>query len=234
MEFFSHTYTSAIGEVRTISLPDGSIVYLNTQTRLKWIGTKDDRRVLLLDGEALFEVVHDPNRPFRIVLDNSEIRVLGTRFDVYRKTGGNVVVTVLSGAVAVDGFGDGSAEPSWHTQLTANQQIEYTPTGLVADVHSIVAPKAVEWREGVLEAEEEPLPNVVRELRRYTNKQILIEDPRLNAQIVGGAFTILDVSAALRKLEKSAPVAVTPTDSAYILTYRAETPSSRSDRGEHP
>src|SRR2546429_8869198 len=95
-EFLTHSYATATGEVRHITLPDGSIVYLNTQTRLRWTGTQHDRRVSLESGEAFFDVVPDPLRPFRIALARSEIRVLGTRFDVYRKSSGKVLVTVLN------------------------------------------------------------------------------------------------------------------------------------------
>jgi transmembrane sensor len=83
-QLMSQTYATRTGETRTITFEDGSVAYLNTRTRLKWIGTLSDRRVALLEGEALFDVVHDPERPFHVVLDNSEIRVLGTRFNVYR------------------------------------------------------------------------------------------------------------------------------------------------------
>src|SRR5207248_10136676 len=102
-EFLTHSYATATGEVRHITLPDGSIVYLNTQTRLRWTGTEHDRRESLESGEAAFDVAPDPLRPFRIALARSEIRVLGTRFGVYSKSTAMVMVTVLSGAVAVEG-----------------------------------------------------------------------------------------------------------------------------------
>ncbi|TLY81112.1 MAG: DUF4880 domain-containing protein [Gammaproteobacteria bacterium] len=144
-EFLTHSYATATGEVRHITLPDGSIVYLNTQTRLRWIGTQHDRRVRLESGEAFFDVVPDPLRPFRIALERSEIRVLGTRFDVYRKSSGKVLVTVLGGAVAVAGGPRADARPGWQLQLQANDQIEYTPTGMLPQVRATVARNAVEW-----------------------------------------------------------------------------------------
>jgi len=58
----------------TVKFGDGSVAYLNTAYHLRWLGSGDDRRVELISGEALFDVVHDENRPFTVILDGSEIR----------------------------------------------------------------------------------------------------------------------------------------------------------------
>ena len=69
--------------------------------------------------------------PFRVVLDNSEIQVLGTRFNVYRKKDGEVTVTVLEGKVAVKELGQAATRPAWERELDANQRIVYRPLGLM-------------------------------------------------------------------------------------------------------
>ena len=104
---FGTAHSTGTGETSTVKFSEGSVAYLNTRTHLRWLGAGDDRRVELISGEALFDVVHDESRPFSVVLDGSEIRVLGTRFNVYRKDTGDVVVTVLEGTVEVRGFGQG-------------------------------------------------------------------------------------------------------------------------------
>src|SRR5262249_39834649 len=75
-------YVTGTGQNRTVTFQEGSVAYLNTRTELRWIGDANDRRVELIEGEALFDVVHDEAHPFRVTMDNSEIRVLGTRFNV--------------------------------------------------------------------------------------------------------------------------------------------------------
>ena len=80
--YLPRTYQTGVGQTASVVLPDGSMAYLNTDTRLRWVGSPGNRRVRLLRGEAFFEVVHEPTRPFRILLAHSEVRVLGTRFDV--------------------------------------------------------------------------------------------------------------------------------------------------------
>jgi transmembrane sensor len=227
--YLPETYRTATGQSRAVVLPDGSLADLNTRTELEWIGSPSDRRVRLLRGEALFEVVHEPLRPFRIVLAHSEVQVLGTRFDVYQKTDGNVVVTVVSGTVSVEGLINGSnARPCWTRRLTADEQIEYSPVGLVNDVHATVAPDAIRWREGMVETRGEPLSKFVSDLSRYTAERIVIVDPRAASVQIGGAFSVRDVDATLERIAEIAPVTVTREHGEVILGYRA--PSGAAGR----
>ena len=226
--YVAQTYRTATGQVRNVVLPDGSIVGLNTQTVLEWVGSPSDRRVRLIRGEAYFQVVHDPSRPFRILLAHSQVQVLGTRFDVYQMANGDVRVSVMSGTVAVEALDDGQGVPSWSRRLTSGQQIEYSPVGLVADVHSIVALKVIRWREGMLETQGEPLKDFVSDLSRYTTERIVIADPRAATQQVGGAFSVRDINATLDRLSRIAPVSVTHDEDEVVLGYR---PVRRRGRG---
>jgi transmembrane sensor len=224
-EYFTQTYTTERGESRTVVLKDGSVLHLNTQSRVRWIGTGKDRRVALELGEVLFEVAHDATRPFRVTVGSSEIRDLATEFDVYRKSNGSVVVTVLSGQVAIKDLGIGDNPPAWsERQLKSNEQIEFTPASLIADVHAVDATKTVRWREGLLETEGQSFVTVVSELNRYTNKQILIADPRVDAAHIklGGALGIHDIPAALYLIQETAPVVITDNGDSYVLSFKAE------------
>jgi transmembrane sensor len=219
--YVAQTYHTATGEIRNVVLPDGSVVGLDTQTELEWVGSPSDRRVRLLRGEAYFQVVHDASRPFRILLAHSQVQVLGTRFDVYQMADGDVRVSVMSGTVAVEALDDGQGVPSWSRRLSSGQQIEYSPVGLVADVHSIVAPKVIRWREGMMETQGEPLKDFVSDISRYTTERIVIADPRAATQQVGGAFSVRNVNATLDRLSHIAPVTVTHEQDEVILGYRA-------------
>jgi transmembrane sensor len=223
---FGETHSTRTGETRTVKFNEGSVAYLNTRTQLRWLGTDDNRRVELLSGEALFDVVHDENRPFSVVLDGSEIRVLGTRFNVYRKTTGDVVVTVLEGTVEVRGFGQGAARPEWVRRVKANQQIEYRPIGLVGEPRQTDPLIAVKWRSGVLQLDGVPLTAVLDELTRYTDERILIRDPRLSGKSVSGVFSTRNVKSALQKLQTVVPMEVHESEGLYTLDFR-EPPTER-------
>lgn len=233
-EYVTQTYTTSIGERRKVVLPDGTVAHLNTQSRVRWAGAGKDRRVALEKGEVLFEVAHDSTRPFRVIVGNSEIRDLATEFDVYRKSNGSVVVTVLSGQVAIKELSTGGAQPAWTERLLKpNQQLEYTQASLISDVHTVAAAAAVRWREGLLVTEHQPFTTVVSELNRYTTKPILVADPRLQSAGIelGGTLSIQDVPAALERIQHLERIVVTDTGDSYVLTYKADATSPEEHSG---
>jgi len=230
--WFAKTYVTRTGESRVVTFQEGSVAYLNTRTELRWVGTGEDRRVALVNGEALFDVVHDPAHPFRVILDGSEIRVLGTRFNVYRKPSGETIVTVLEGTVEVRGFGSGeggSGRSEWKRTLHADQQIEYVPLGLVHETHETVALDAVKWRTGLLKFNDVPMPDVLDELTRYTDQRILIRDPRLAEIHMSGALGVRDVRKALKHIQDLAPVEVNENNGMFTLDYRAAAAAGKKD-----
>jgi transmembrane sensor len=233
-EYVTRTYATDTGEERRVVLPDGSVARLNTQSRVRWMGSGKDRRVALEKGEVLFEVAHDSTRPFRVTVGNSEIRDLATEFDVYRKSNGSVVVTVLSGQVAIKELTVGDGKPAWTERLLKpNQQLEYTPASVISDVHTVSAARAVLWRDGLLETEHQPFATVVSELNRYTPKPILMADPRLQSTDIklGGTLGIHDVPAALERIQHLGPIVVTDTGDSYVLTYKDDATSTAEPAG---
>jgi transmembrane sensor len=100
-------YTTDVGERRSLTLADGSTVDLNARSRIRIEFTRGERRVELLDGQALFQVAKDKERPFIVRSGDATVRAVGTQFDVYRKASGTTV-TVLEGRVAVYATLDGS------------------------------------------------------------------------------------------------------------------------------
>ena len=182
-------------------------------------------------GEVLFEVAHDSTRPFRVTVGNSEIRDLATEFDVYRKSNGSVVVTVLSGQVADQGAGQGRRSAGLDGAPAQAQRADRVhPASLIADVHTVSAPKSVRWREGLLETEGQSFASVVTELNRYSNKPILIADPRLEAadyqvwRSTSTSMTCRPRSSDIQQLEP--PIVVTDTGDSYVLTYKADAAAS--------
>ena len=93
-------YATDIGEQRSITLADGSTVDLNARSKLRIEFSKTERRVELLEGQALFQVAKNRHRPFLVRSGDALVRAVGTQFDVYRKDS-STTVTVLEGRVAV-------------------------------------------------------------------------------------------------------------------------------------
>jgi transmembrane sensor len=105
------TYSTAVGEKRSLRLSDGSILTLNSRSTARIEFSNSARAVALLDGEALFRVAKDPSRPFVVRTDGTVVRAVGTQFDIDRKSSATVV-TVLEGRVAVLATATGAGRDS--------------------------------------------------------------------------------------------------------------------------
>ena len=93
-------YTTDVGERRSLTLADGSTVDLNVHSGIRVKFSNSERRVELLDGQALFQVAKDKDRPFIVRSAEATVRAIGTQFDVDRQSSGTTI-TVLEGRVAV-------------------------------------------------------------------------------------------------------------------------------------
>jgi len=220
--FGESAYVTHTGEMKSVTFKDGSVAFLNTKTELRWVGSGDERRVEFLEGEALFEVVHDAKHPFTVVLDNSEIRVLGTRFNVYRKSSGETTVTTIEGAVEVRGYAKGSPTPVWRREIHANQAIGYRPIGLVSELHSTPAQEAVLWRSSIYQFSGQRIEDVLNELGRYTEQPIAISDPVTANTLVTGTFRTNDATDALNMLKTVAPIEWRKKDGGFIVEARSQ------------
>ena len=133
------TYATDIGERRSLTLADGSTVDLNARSKLRIEFSGAERRVELLDGQALFQVAKDKDRPFIVRSGDATVRAVGTQFDVYRK-GGGTTVTVLEGRVAVYSTAHMEPSPSGSAETGSAPPPNTGPAHKPG--HSIVAPLA--------------------------------------------------------------------------------------------
>jgi transmembrane sensor len=214
------SYSTQPGETREVWIADGTLIHLNTRSHIEWMESISERRVMLNQGEVYFSVIEDHVRPFRVSLTHSEIQTSAGHFNVHEKDNGEVVVTVVAGSVLVRGYAPNGSRVTWQRDVLANQTISYRRKGVIDDVHAVDAVDALRWRDGVLEIKNERLPDVLDELRRYTDRRIVIHDWRLKQLRVGGILSTRDVRAALKRLEKLAPIAVTERESELVLKYR--------------
>lgn len=215
------TYKSAIGERRVIALEDGSRVTLNTASVLRVRFTDAERSLHLVSGEALFEVAHNPQRPFVVQAANSHIRAVGTAFSV-RLRSDLAEVTVTEGTVAVV-EGSQTAPPSDPAkQITAG-------SGAVVD-RSTVAKSALTpdvlrqrlaWSEGAIELRGETLAQAAEEFSRYRDKRIIVADPRIAAIRIGGRFSSNEADEFLRSVQAGFPVKIIEgADGTVYLVHR--------------
>lgn len=220
--WLSQSYETATAETKKVQLPDGSEVHLNARTTIRWSGRwpglRRERHAELVAGQALFNVAHDAERPFYVQAGGGRIRVIGTTFDVNRRSN-STVLTVLEGVVEVRDAGE-LTEGRWHRVVHANQRLAYASAGPIDDVQQVNASRAVQWREFWLDLDQEPLAAVVEELSRYTDLQIVLNEGQFKTRRITGKLHVRDIRDALRDLELLAPVAVRQDGGAFVVELR--------------
>jgi transmembrane sensor len=208
------TYATARGEQRALKLQDGSVVYLNTQSRVEVRYSKRARVIRLLEGEAMFNVEHDTTRPFRVMAGHTVIQAVGTRFNVYRSDTG-ATVSVVEGVVQI------SPDESTVTQprVSAGEQARVSLQGEVTKRRVPDLAQLVAWRERRLVFRGNSLQEVATEFNRYNALQIHVEGAAVRGKQITGVFDADDPRSLIQFLERDAALSV--VEDSQDVTIRA-------------
>jgi transmembrane sensor len=211
------TYGTPVGTIAPVALADGSRITLDSNTRIQVALVADQRLVRLDQGAASFDVAKDPMRPLIVEVANKRVTAIGTEFSVRRDLD-EITVLVKEGRVRIEGHRPHAGGQA--TELEAGGEAS-THGGEIAierrDLDEV--DRALSWREGYLEFQETPLPQVVAAFNRYGVQKIEIDDPRLNSIRIGGRFRCTDANAFLNLLQQGFPVVVT-RDGNHVGLYR--------------
>ncbi|MGC6329431.1 FecR family protein [Rhizorhabdus sp. FW153] len=185
-------YSTTTGGMLRVSLEDGSIVNLNTESTLEVRFDGQQRTVFLRAGEALFEVARDRARPFVVMAGETGVRAVGTSFTVRREADKRVAVVVSEGEVEVTQRGiDVPA-----VRLTENMMAQADPEAVVPIETSTIDQGAVArrlfWREGKIGFSDTTLGEASAEFARYSDIRIVIPETQVAEQRVTGLFTATD------------------------------------------
>jgi transmembrane sensor len=226
LKMFGETYTTAIGEQRTVELEDGSMVYLNAQSHVKVDYTRDRRDVFLLDGEAIFKVKHDTARPFRVHVGDAFIQAVGTQFDVHRLTG-QTNVAVIEGKVRISAREDESPasleaqRAASGATLVAGETATIVANGKVTQPAAVDVADATAWRQHRLVFRKQTLADMALEFNRYNREpQIRIQGAALQAREFNGVFDADDPESLVRFLESSDGIAVDRNGGEIVIHPR--------------
>ncbi len=185
---------------RAWSLPDGSIVRLNSDSRLFVSYSAGERLVTLEQGEALFEVAHDPGRRFRVDAGGAGAIAIGTQFAVYRKPSGTAVITVVEGAIGVFSGGPpaasaGLALPPSAVRVNAGQQVTVPRGAAPSAPVAVDVADATAWLHRRIAFEGRPLGEVVEEFNRFARVPFVVEDEATRELRISGAFSADDAES---------------------------------------
>lgn len=184
------SYATRIGETKEIVLSDGSLVTLNTDSRILVRYSKARRQIQLLQGEALFDVAKNKKRPFIVTAGDTQVRAVGTSFTVKLLPQQPVQVLVREGVVEINRPHVPQA-PS--VQLPANMLAVAPPEAPISTeaVPRIQVTRDLAWREGRIAFDNETLANAAREFERYSDIQIRVPS-ELEGQTITGLFVSND------------------------------------------
>ena len=193
-----------VGEQRTLTLQDGTRVYLNTNSRAVVRFDRQVRRVELAEGEALFEVARNPAWPFVVMAGNREVRALGTAF-VVRNDPRELAITLVEGSVMVSPRGTeeagtrperkaaGSGKPTQAGAATEvltldpGERVTFA-SGHPARLDRPSLEKITAWRRGQIPLDNTTRADAVSEINRYNAVHVVVRNPNVAAIRLSGVF----------------------------------------------
>jgi transmembrane sensor len=219
------TYVTAIGEQRSITLEDGSVIQLNSRSQVRTRLSRSLRAVELAQGEAIFRVAKDPSRPFRVRTGATDILAVGTAFNV-NASEARTVVTVLEGRVRVQRRAQSaprraeSAAPAF--ELEGGEQLIVTPTAPPRKLVLRDIGKVTSWTQRRLIFEETTIGAAAAEFARYSPRAIRIEDPRVAERKITGVFEAADPASLVQFIATDGAIEVRAEGDDWVVRSRAE------------
>jgi transmembrane sensor len=196
-------YYAAANAPLEVILADDSHVQLNSNTTLYFAAYRDRRDAWLTSGgEAFFEVEHDSSQPFTVHTDNGQVRVTGTRFNVWTNPQ-QMLVTLLEGSVVVrppEGVNGNGA------QLMPGMQARYSQANQRFEVDQVAPAGAIAWIDGKLVLDDLPLSSALPLINRYLDNPVRLGDDEAAGMRIGGVYQTDDLRALIDSLPVVLPV----------------------------
>jgi transmembrane sensor len=226
-----NTYSTAVGQQLMFRLDDGSVVYLNTASRLEVRFSEQARDVYLASGQALFDVKSDRKRPFRVHTASSIVEAVGTQFDV-RVLGDKTLVSVVDGVVRVlqpqiDTVAVTSPEPP---RLAAGEAATVDAHGNVERTAKVDVATVSAWKEQRLIFNAETLGWIADEFNRYNDAPHLrIEGDALRSRRFNGVFNAHSPESLVEYLQQDPSIVFERTADEIVLRQRTGASAESTD-----
>jgi transmembrane sensor len=220
-----------IGEQKNLTLADGSVIHLNTNSLVKIDFTKEQRNLTLLRGEAHFEVAHDESRPFIVTAGHNQVTAVGTAFNVQFKDRGELELLVTEGKVLLANVADNvqQVEPSAPSRsplegkgllVIKGEKVIFSDdyTQAKATLSSTQVEQDLAWQQGMLVFQGEDLETALKEVSRYSAVHFEIIDTSVKKQRVAGYFKAGDIDGLLFTLAQNFNIQAKRTDNNIVLS----------------
>jgi len=204
------------GEEYHLVLSDGTRVWLNSETKLKYpTQFASNIREVELEGEAYFEVTKNPKAPFIVKTGQMDVKVLGTSFNISAYEDEETVqATLVEGKVKVTPhYGESS-----NIILSPNDQAVFTKSNNEITVREVDASMYSSWKEGVFAFDEEPLDEIMRKLARWYDIKVFFQDSEARkSQFSGKLPRFEDCKVLFEMMEKTTTVQFTIKDNQHVI-----------------
>ena len=199
----------------TVTLSDGSRVYLNASSKMKYpVAFDDQKREVYLSGEAYFEVAKDTNCPFYVITDAMRVKVYGTEFSVNTYGPQGVQTVLVSGKVGVQG--KNSKE---EYIMKPSQLAEFSNDGQFKGIREVNPLVYTAWKDGYFVFEEASLEEILERLSRWYNVDVFFSSEKVKAyHFTGYMEKYEDVEVILRAINKMVNVRFALKDRTIVVT----------------
>ena len=154
-----------------VRLADGTLVYLNSATRMKYPVKFDEKeRKVYLSGEAYFEVAKDPERPFFVEMEGVEVRVYGTSFIVNTHQKGNIQTVLVKGSIGVKVLSSGM-----ESVIRPGQMAEFKQGNTKVDVKDVNVAVYTDWKDGIFRFENQRLEDILAVLSNWYDMNVFYQ-----------------------------------------------------------
>lgn len=194
------------GMIGSTILPDGTKVWLNSSSYLKYPNTfSGNTREVTLDGEAYFEVIGNAEKPFIVHSGNASVNVLGTQFnmDAY-SSNGFIATTLIEGSIEFCCPNENNLSRT--IKIEPNEQVHYDKKTMQTEVCEAYVPKDIAWKNGQIILKETPLSDILWILSKRFNVEFIIKDPAFYKYSFTGVFTNQQIERVLEHFKRSSGI----------------------------
>jgi len=195
------------GQKRTVTLPDGTKIWINSGSTLSYpkiLGKK--QREVLLSGEAFFEVTKNKHRPFIVKTKEVSVKVLGTVFNVSAYPGDKTIETTLvRGKVLAYHEGEKKSRAD-QVVLFPGENAVFSLAMQTFSVKKVDTKLYTSWKDGILIFRNTPLTEVIKKLNRWYNVNFEIHDKKIGNFVYSVSFKNDSLSTVMNVLTQMTPI----------------------------
>lgn len=190
-----NTLTTPRGGQFRLTLPDGSEIWLNAASSITYpTAFTGNRRKVVITGEVYLEITKNENMPFEVIVNDIEITVLGTRFNINAyKDEPFVNMTLLEGAIKV-------SRANKDQLLMPGQQEQLSPDGTLKIISDVDTASVIAWKNGMFSFNDADIPAVMRQIKRWYDADVEYKS-EVSQHFMGSVPRSVPVSKLLTMLE---------------------------------